>query len=537
MLETRRSAGRRRRGLLLIALLLCAACDARQGRLQLTIVDEDGQPTPARVSLIDESGRAWIADDALPVRADCAEHWPPPAGPSAVLPPGDRAVWDPYTDTMQFYSDGTSTAALPAGDYRITVRKGLEYAATTGTASVAAHGIAHLRLNLRRWVDMASTGWLGSDDHLHIARMEPGDDPKIAAWMEAEDLDVANLLAMGTPEGVRAAPQRSFGLQSAFTEGVTTLLSGQENPRSNNFGHVILLGAPAYIDFPERYLVYNEFMRAAARDGGLSGYAHFGTTGARNGLAVDAPEGLVDFLEVLQTRRLETAVLYEMWNLGIRLTPTAGTDYPCGGIASLPGQERFYAAVREPRSPRAWLDAIDAGRTFVTNGPMLSFTVEERGIGDVVELERPGPVRVRGEVRYDPARERIDTLELVHDGDVIATSQAKAAPGRLSLEATPTIDATGWLALRATGERVRAVANGTHAAVFAHTGAIEVDVPGTPALDQQEAGQDLLRESLQRIDGLDAFIRKARIPEADREGLLAAIAAARDLYRSRLGPR
>lgn len=536
MFGTRRSAGRWSRGLL-IALLVFASCETQRGRLQITIVDEEGRPTPARVSLTDASGRAWLADDALRVRADCAEHWPPREGPSSVLPPGDRAVWDPYTDTMQFYSDGTSTVTVPPGTYRATVRKGLEYEAGSGTVTVAAHEVTHLRLALRRWIDMAPTGWLGSDDHLHIARAQADEDPGIATWMEAEDLDVANLLAMGTPEGVRAAPQRSFGLPSAFTEGSTTLLSGQENPRSNNFGHVVILGAPAYVDFPERYLVYNAFMRAAARDGGLSGYAHFGTTGARNGLAVDAPEGLVDFLEVLQTRRLETAVLYEMWNLGIRLTPTAGTDYPCGGVASLPGQERFYAAVREPRSPRAWLDAIEAGRTFVTNGPMLSLTVEEHGIGDVVELGRAGPVRVRGEVRYDPARERIDRLELVHNGDVIATAEGEVASGRLSLDAAPWIDATSWLALRATGERLRAVADGTRPPVFAHTGTIGVTIPGTPGLDQQEAGQKLLRESLQRVEGLHAFIRKARIPETDREGLLAAIATARDLYRSRLDPR
>ena len=40
----------------------------------------------------------------------------------------------------------------------------------------------------------------------------------------------------------------------------------------------------------------------------------------------------------------EDAAWYEILNTGFRITPTAGTDYPCVG-ASIPGRERFYTKV------------------------------------------------------------------------------------------------------------------------------------------------------------------------------------------------
>ena len=46
------------------------AADA-PGVLKLSVVDEDSrQPTPARVEVLDKDGRAFIAEDALPIGGD-----------------------------------------------------------------------------------------------------------------------------------------------------------------------------------------------------------------------------------------------------------------------------------------------------------------------------------------------------------------------------------------------------------------------------------------------------------------------------------
>ena len=501
--------------------------------MKIEVVDEEtGKPTPARVSLIDERGKAWVAEDALPVAADCAEPFPPKYGPSSRLPPDGKSVWNPYTDEVQFYVDGTARASLPPGRYRATAYKGLEYAPTTTTVTVPESGTVQARLALRRWINMPERGWIGSDDHLHISRTSPDDDERIAMWMQAEGLDVANLLQMGTPHGIGAAPQRDFGKASVFRRGESRLVSGQENPRTTNFGHSIILGASTYIDFLKSYLVYGDFFRAAAQEGALSGYAHFGTSGARNGLAVDAPRGEIDFLEVLQVQELETQVLYEMWNLGFALTPTAGTDYPCGGIASLPGQERFYTQIEGNPSYETWLAGLGAGRTFVTNGPMLAFTVDGHGPGASIELAAPGTVDVVAEVRFDPATDRIDALELVRGGEVIARATEMKEPGRIALVGSPMMERSAWLALRATGTKVRTGVGGEHLPAKGHTAQVRVVVRGTPSVAEQPAGIEEARRSLERVNELEVFVSKARIPEADRVGLLEAIRHAQEAYRA-----
>ena len=117
----------------------------------------------------------------------------------------------------------------------------------------------------------------------------------------------------------------------------------------------------------------------------MSGYAHVAGElfNVRRGLALDVPLGAVDFVEVLQDGILATELWYDFLNLGFALTPTAGFDFPC---PSAPGGERNYVHVGEAFSVNAWYVQLRANRTFVTNGPMLEFTVNGNGIGSKIEL-------------------------------------------------------------------------------------------------------------------------------------------------------
>src|SRR5690606_2306204 len=125
------------------------------------------------------------------------------------------------------------------------------------------------------------------------------------------------------------------------------------------------------------YLIYRDVWEEAHAQGALNGYAHLHAVG----YWLDAPYGLIDFLEVLQFDIQAPRTLYDAWNLGFRLTPTAGTDFPCAP-AGPPGSQRFYARVAGPLSYAAWLEAVRQGRTFVSNGPLLELAVQGASIGD-----------------------------------------------------------------------------------------------------------------------------------------------------------
>jgi hypothetical protein len=423
---------------------------------------------------------------------------------------------------------------LAPGRYRLTASRGIEYRVASAAAEITAGEVTRVDLAPRRWIDMPALGWYSADDHLHITR-RPADDARIGTWMRAEDLHIANLLQMGTAQHFDITPQYAFGDAGVHRSGETQLVSGQEHPRTHVLGHTIVLGAEAAIDRRESYVFWEE----ARRLGGAAGYAHFGTGHARDGLAIDAPSGLLSFIEVLQFDLPYFDVWYELLNLGTRLAPSAGTDYPC--IPSIPGRERFYTRVEGAPTRASWVEGVRRGRTFVTNGPMLDLDVGGANIGDELRLESPRDVHIRGRVRFDPARDDVQALELVRNGAVEAESSTQSAPGEIVLDIAAPVRESTWFALRAVGnkvnetgmttpwyleprhlqfqcnfgcgasmfERATFVGAGRSRPAAAHTGAIWVSVAGVPAAPPAE----LVRRTLERLDALEAKLTDERLDD------------------------
>ena len=123
--------------------------------------------------------------------------------------------------------------------------------------------------------------------------------------------------------------------------------------------------------------------------------------------------------------------------------PTAGTDYPC--LADLPGRERFYTRLDDPLAFSPRLDAVRRGRTFITNGPALGFSIDGSFPGDEIAPPKPGAVQVRARVRFDPSRNRVDRLEIVQAGRAVAAATQTMA-GEITLDASVPISESTWLA-------------------------------------------------------------------------------------------
>ena len=71
-------------------------------------------------------------------------------------------------------------------------------------------------------------------------------------------------------------------------------------------------------------------------------------------------------------------------NLGFKLTASAGSDTPYSGTVD---EERVYAFVGEQQfTADTWFEAMGNGRTFVSNGPMIEFSVESNRTAFVFRL-------------------------------------------------------------------------------------------------------------------------------------------------------
>jgi hypothetical protein len=500
------------------------AAQDQRGTLNLSIVDDtSGQPTPARVEVLDAEDASYVAEDALLVGPGYSDRENPWNGNlDKALSLLSRSVENPYTRTTQFYSTGNSRLSLPAGTYKLRLYKGTEYEVEAREAKIQSGQSIDLKVAMSRWVNMPKEGWYSADDHLHISRPLEELNALISKWMQAEDIHVANLLQFGSWNRFLASPQYEHGEAGIYREGNYLLATGQENPRTHFLGHGIILGQKSPIHFPDRYVIYKQFWEEARRQGALSGYAHWGTgSEAQTGLAVDLPHGLLDFLEVLEAHDANYDVWYDILNTGFRMTPTAGTDY--GSVPCLPGRERFYTNVQGPLTYKSWLEGIRRGRTFVTNGPVLEFRVQSKGMGEEVVLKKPASVLVEARVRFDPARDDVNRLEVIQNGYLLR-SFARADPaaeirGRFEVK----LAETSWLAVRASGHKLGEAHppdglvppyrdRHRHAyACHAHSAPIFVTIENAPSLSQQPRVKALARAWIARLEELEMRLADGNI--------------------------
>lgn len=511
-----------------------AQSNPQPGILKLTITDADsGQPTPARVELLDKKGQGYIAEDALPVDGDCNTRQEARTGLSmerAVtllsldrVMVGSKKVENPYTGTNQFYSVGNSEISLPPSSYVLKVFKGVEYQAQTREVHIQPGETRELTIEMRRWVNMPAQGWYSADGHVHIARLVKELDPFISKMMQAEDLHVANILQIGL--SIRhVALQYAHGPESIYQEGNYILATGQENPRTHFLGHAMTLGATSVIHFPDQYLIYRYVFEEARRQGALSGYVHYGSdvVGGPYGLAVSLPGGLISFLEVLQFNRGVYDIWYEILNTGFRVTPIAGADYPCAG-AVIPGRERFYAKVEGPFNYKNWLEGVRKGRTFVTNGPILEFRVNGKGMGEEVVLGQPGSAQVEGRVRFGPTSDDVEHLEVIENGQLLRSFPRATKSDEIRFKFEHNIQQASWLAIRAHGNKLgepspasgRIPGGRIHGVMGpnseAHSAPVYITLKGAPPLSAHPRAKVLARTWLARLENLESRLAEDQI--------------------------
>jgi hypothetical protein len=174
-----------------------------------------------------------------------------------------------------------------------------------------------------------------------------------------------------------------------------------------------------------------------------------------------------------------------------------------------------------------WIEAVRAGRTFVTNGPLLFVEVDGQGPGTVLSLPAQGQtVRIRAHARSAVG---FDRLEIVAGGNVVASATTGTDRHSAVLEGELPWHEPGWLAARCwSSDRL---ADGQ--CVFAHTGPVYFVVEGKVQRPDKQAATSLL-QILQRTTGWVA--NEARCTTArHRERLTGYLQAAQQILQGRLG--
>lgn len=399
-----------------------------------------GAATPVRVRFTDAEGNAYAPYGRL---RDF------PADGHLDVGGNVRIAGQPWS-----YIDGTCEIALPPGPIRVEVHKGFEFRPLDEVHVVRAGQLA-LRLQLERLVNLREQGWYSGD----VRAFAPSPH---AALLEAqgEDLAVVNLLA-AERKGVIPHLTAFSGQQFALAAPTSAIAVNTYN-RHPLLGSLALLHCHRVV-YPLAF-------------GGAGGLDHWTLEAwceqchRKNGLVVwtntdhQTPEfrygeplanlvlGHVDAFE-LHLDDDGSSTLGDWWHL-----LDAGLSVPIVGSSGklrsdqVLGSLRTYAqlAAGEAFSYRSWIEAVRAGRTFVSNGPLLFLDVQRDGdrIRAVAQAQSVGG---------------FDRVEVLCNGEVVAEGASEA---QVDLPLEPC-----WLAARCVGEHPRA---------FAHTSATQVRVPGRP---------------------------------------------------------
>ncbi|HVN78205.1 MAG TPA: CehA/McbA family metallohydrolase, partial [Terriglobia bacterium] len=138
---------------------------------------------------------------------------------------------------------------------------------------------------------------------------------------------------------------------------------------------------------------------------------------------------------------------YRFLNCGFRLTATAGTDKMTTFVTV--GANRVYAQVDGSLTYQGWIDALKAGRTFVTNSPILSCRVNSRAPGATLNLDSKGKKPI---VQIEAAAESqlpYHHLEVVCNGQAIAEATPSGPRNHSEIRMEHPVRQSCWIAARA----------------------------------------------------------------------------------------
>ncbi len=483
-----------------------------------------GEPTPVRISFQAE-GRSFAPLGRLEEFA---------TSPGADL--GGQVL----LGSQPFHHiDGACEVRLPPGEVTVEVSKGPEFSPERKLVLLAPGQIS-LRLTVQRWTDLRTEGWWPGDTHAlglsaHAALLEGA----------AEGLAVVNLLAAEVPSpcspplwsqpnvlafsGTSPALERPGCLVAVNTRNTHPVLGTLGLLNCHRAVYPLRFGGP---DGQEDWSLADWCDQCHRKKTGLVVWSDpraLGSVseGGRLGgeALADLILGKVDAFEVVFFDSTEPAALGEWYRLldaGLRVPLVGGSGKDSNAIAL--GRVRTYAWLPPGTvlDYGEWIEAVRAGRTFVTNGPLLRLAVEGQGPGAVLAAASGQRLTVRAELS---SAVRCDRLELLVNGAVVASKEPSGDALAAVVETQWAADRPAWVAARCFG--AEALADGQ--CVFAQTSPAYVEVDGRP-LQPDPAVVESLSEHLDRTAAWVATA--ARCPtDHHREQLLSLFSSARDRLR------
>ena len=399
----------------------------------------------------------------------------------------------------------TATITVPQSQLVIEALRGLQTERWQQPLDLRGQESATVNVRLTQFCDLQKRGWRSGNTHLHLMKLTYAEADRYLREVPASDgLELVYLSHLRRIPDERTYISNTI-VENSLPGGDLSRLSqtgvlfrpGEEHRHNfgrggEGYGHVMFLDiaklirpvslGPGIMAEGTDGIPLQHGIRAAHADGATVLWCHntFGYEDIPNWMA-----GHLDAQNIFDggSRGSYQESFYRFLNLGLQVPFSTGTDWFIEDFS------RVYVPVVGKLTSEKWLSQLTAGRSMITNGPLLEFEVNGAQIGDTFKLETAQRLRVRARAL---GRANFQRAELVHNGQVIARSEAKAEGGHFvaTLETAVQVDEPGWLALRTP---LNVAKNTFGKPLYSHTSPIYLQFRGKRIFRPQVA-RDLVRE-------------------------------------------
>lgn len=384
-----------------------------------------------------------------------------------------------YLGKKRWYVDGTFNVSTTEDSLYIEIRHGLETYPLSDIIDLSDPAISKVKeYRLKRWINMPELGYYSGDTHVHFLKTSSAH-----LQMRGEDLHVVNLL---TSDFTYDREKFTGQLDPVSTQDHLVYV-GQEI-RDWQLGHVCLLGLKKIIE-PYAYfggqlnfmgsknphLLLSPRVKESQKQKATTVWAHFSNLpGLESAIAI--PLGLIDALELMTyddpiklpshwtpwdysgmsqtdfTVMRGMDLYYQYLNAGFRLPLTAGSDKMGEDIPV--GSNRHYIYLKGEANYDKWIEGLKSGTGFISNGPMLRFSVDDHLSGEIVPFEGERTVRVHLEAK---SLHPFGRLEIVINGKVVKWEilpdyYTQRDIYSVDIEVDVTLSESAWIAGRVTSQ-------------------------------------------------------------------------------------
>ena len=364
-----------------------------------------------------------------------------------------------------FTCDGEANLSLTNGEYSYTIESGKEFLPASGKISIKNKTNIVKKIRLQRIADMNKEGWFAGDLHNHT------DIKNTPLFIKSENINIAYVPNwwINPPLGRQWKPELT-NYPPLIKIDDTHLLYTRAGEDERCDCTLMFFGLPDDIKIPTVTWTYppNVFfaekfgkisnvwvhldhlywwqLPAILASGELDSIEVINNNFTRNRMntteAWGKPRDKKEYPDPFGNAEYQQDVYFKILNCGFRIPPAAGSAAPVGGGPF--GYNRVYVHVNGKLTWEKWWKNLEAGKCFLTCGPLLRVTANGKLPGHIFKSKKSIKINLNIKVS---SIDKITKIQIIKNGKIYK-SFLSGEFNKIKNNCDVSFNKSGWFLIR-----------------------------------------------------------------------------------------